>query len=310
MKLKGSLEKFDIRKLSVTALALFALMLALRFWQLWALTDPATGFFTDHSNLTVPLFYALSIGSVLAIVILAYLASGTGSGKTERRKDYPLAVASLLFAVPLALEGVNGLRSLFGYVGSYYTFGDAVKAMGGYIYLVAPVFALLSSLAMILNGVSFFSGSQLIRKLKILILCPALWAFFQTISYFKITVSYVKVSQLMLTIFADAFLMIFLFEYARFVSGIGIRESIHAFYGTGFAAAFLLLATELPNLFFALFDKEKLVVHCEFRLYNLLAALFVIAALLYAARSGKTAEQPTEVPEAAAATGTEATAAE
>ena len=298
MKLKGSLEKFDIRKLSVTALALFALMLALRFWQLWALTDPATGFFTDHSNLTVPLFYALSIGSVLAIVILAYLASGTGSGKTERRKDYPLAVASLLFAVPLALEGVNGLRSLFGYVGSYYTFGDAVKAMGGYIYLVAPVFALLSSLAMILNGVSFFSGSQLIRKLKILILCPALWAFFQTISYFKITVSYVKVSQLMLTIFADAFLMIFLFEYARLISGIGIGDAIHAFYGTGLAAAFLLLATELPNLAMTLFAKDKLVVHCDFALFNLMGAVFVITALLYAMKNGREGPAEASAPEA------------
>ena len=298
MKLKGSLEKFNIKKLSVVTLALSVLMLALRFWQLTALTDPATGFFTDHSNFTVPLFYVLSIGSVLAVVILAYLAGGTGSGKTEPGKNYVLAAASVLFAVPLALEGVNGLRDLFSYVGSYYTFGDAVKAMGGYIYLVAPVFALLSALAMILNGVSFAAGSALIRKLKILLLCPALWAFFQTIGYFKITVSYVKVSQLMLTIFADAFLMIFLFEYARLISGIGIRDSIHAFYGTGLAAAFLLLATEIPNLYFTLFNKEKLVVHCDFALFNLLGAVFVIAALAYAMKNSR--EEPAEesAPEA------------
>lgn len=294
MKLKGSLEKFDIKKLSLVALLLFVLTLALRFWQLFALTDPATGFFTNHSHFTVPLFYVLAIGSVLAIVALAYLASGTGSGKTEHRKDYLLASCSVLFAVPLALEGVNGLRSLVSYMGSYYGFAEAIKAMGGYIYLAAPVFALLSALTMILNGVSFATGAPLIRRLKILLLCPALWAFFLTISYFKITVSYVKVSQLMLTIFADAFLMIFLFEYARFISGIGIRDSIHAFYGSGLAAALLLLATELPNLFFTLFAKEKLVVHCGFGLYNLLGAFFVIAALLYAIRNRQ--EEPAEAP--------------
>lgn len=285
MKLKGSLEKFDVKKLSIVTLVLLVLMLALRFWQLTVLTDPATGFFTDHSNITVPLFYVLAIGSVLAIVVLAYLASGTGTGVTEHKRDIVLGAASVLFAVPLAMEGIAGIRELLTYVKSFYNFKDAVSALGGYIYIVAPIFALLAAAAMLLNGASFFTGKPLIRRLKLLLLCPALWAFFLTISYFKITVSYVKVSQLMLTIFADAFLMIFLFEYARFLSGIGIKESIHSFYGTGFAAAFLLLATELPNLVFTLFAKEKMVVHCDLGPYNLLGALFVIAALVYAMRN-------------------------
>lgn len=285
MKLKGSLEKFDMKKLSVLTLILLALMLALRFWQLTSLTDPETGFFTDHSNFTVPVFYALAVGSVLGVVALAYLASGAGSGEAAHRRDLPLAASSFLFAIPLAMEGVKGLRELIATVSAYYNFKDAVSAMGGYLSVVAPVFALLSAAAMLVNGVSFAAGKPLIRKLKILILCPALWAFFLTISYFKITVSYVKVSQLMLTIFADAFLMIFLFEYARFSSGIGIRDSIHAFYGSGFAAVFLLLATEVPNLFFTLFAKERLVAECDFGLYNLLGACFVITALSYAMRT-------------------------
>lgn len=285
MKLKGSLEKFDMKKLSVVTLILLALMLALRFWQLTSLTDPETGFFTDHSNFTVPVFYALAVGSVLGVVALAYLASGAGSGEAPHRRDLPLAASSFLFAIPLAMEGVKGLRELFATVSAYYNFKEAVSAMGGYLSVVAPVFALLSAAAMLVNGVSFAAGKPLIRKLKILILCPALWAFFLTISYFKITVSYVKVSQLMLTIFADAFLMIFLFEYARFSSGIGIRDSIHAFYGSGFAAVFLLLATEVPNLFFTLFAKERLVAECPFGLYNLLGACFVITALSYAMRA-------------------------
>lgn len=282
MKLKGSLEKLTIKKLSLAALVALALMLALRFWQLLKLTDPANGFFTDHTNFTVPVFYVFSVGAVLAIVVLAYLASGTGSGVTEHRRDIFLGLASVAFAVPLAMQGVDGFRELAMYVRSFYNFKDAVSALGGYIYIVAPVFALLSAVAMLLNGVSFLTGKPLIRKLKLLVLCPALWAFFVTISYFKITVSYVKVSQLMLTIFADAFLMIFLFEYARLTSGIGIKDSVHSFYGTGIAAAFLLLATELPNLYFTLFAKDRLVVHCDFALFNLLGAVFVIAAVRYA----------------------------
>lgn len=285
MKLKGSLKSINIKTLALIAGVLTVLMLALRFYQLTALTDPATGFFTDHTNFTVILFYVLAVGSAAGIVLLAYLASGMGVGKTASARCLPLGIASLLFAVPLAMEGVSGFRALFSHLSSYYGFKDAVSAMGGYISVVAPVFALLAAVAMVLNGVSFLAGKPIIRQLKLLLLCPTLWAFFKTIGYFKITASYVKVSQLMMTIFADAFLMLFLFEYARLISGIGIKDSIHAFYGTGFVAALLLLCTELPNLYFTLFAKEKLIVNCDFGLYNLLAAFFVLAALLYAAQN-------------------------
>lgn len=285
MKLKGSLKSINIKTLALIAGVLTVLMLALRFYQLTALTDPATGFFTDHTNFTVILFYVLAVGSAAGIVLLAYLASGMGVGKTASARCLPLGIASLLFAVPLAMEGVSGFRALFSHLSSYYGFKDAVSAMGGYISVVAPVFALLAAVAMVLNGVSFLAEKPIIRQLKLLLLCPTLWAFFKTIGYFKITASYVKVSQLMMTIFADAFLMLFLFEYARLISGIGIKDSIHAFYGTGFVAALLLLCTELPNLYFTLFAKEKLIVNCDFGLYNLLAAFFVLAALLCAAKN-------------------------
>ncbi|MBQ6067144.1 MAG: hypothetical protein IJK89_10010 [Clostridia bacterium] len=278
------MKSINIKTLALITGVLFVLMLALRFYQLTALTDPATGFFTDHANVTVILFYVLAVGSAVGIVLLAYLASGMGVGKTEDARSLPLGITSALFAAPLAMESVSGFRALFANLSSYYGFKDAVSAMGGYISVVAPAFALLASVAMLLNGVSFLTGKPIIRKLKLLLLCPTLWAFFKTIAYFKITASYVKVSQLMMTIFADAFLMLFLFEYARFISGIGIKDSVHAFYGTGFVAAFLLLATELPNLYFTLFAREKLIVNCDFGLYNLLAALFVLAALLYAAK--------------------------
>ena len=296
MKLKGSFEKLTLKKLAIVTALLTAAMLALRFYQLTALTDPATGFFTDHKNVTVILFYVLAIGTVLCVGALAYLSGGTGGGDIREKRDIPLAVGSFLFAVPLALEFIVGVREISSNLGAYYGLKEAVEAMGGYVSVVAPLFALLSAIAMALNGVSFLMGQLFIRKLKILLLCPALWAFFLTIGYFKITVSYVKVSQLMLTIFADAFLMIFLFEYARLLSGIGILDSIHAFYGSGLAAAFLLLSAELPNLYLKLFAPEKLVIHCELRLFNLAAALFVIAALAYAARNGLPArpEEPAD----------------
>ena len=56
----------------------------------------------------IVLFYVLAVGSAAGIVLLAYLASGMGVGKTENTRCLPLGIASLLFAVPLAMEGVSG----------------------------------------------------------------------------------------------------------------------------------------------------------------------------------------------------------
>lgn len=287
MKYKGSLEKFGLKKLAAVSAGLFGCLFVLRIYQLFCLTDPATGFFTDHANITVPVFYVLAVASVLAVVILAFLASGTGSGETEDKRDIFHAVTSLLFAVPLFSEGMSGFRALSSNMAAFGSFKAAVSETGGYINIVAPVFAVLSAVVLAVNFISFVSGKMIIRKLKILSLCPALWAFFVTINYFKITASYVKVTQLMLTIFADAFLMIFLLEYARFISGIGIKEAMWSFYGTGIVSAALLLTTELPNLAFKLFAPEKLIVDCGFRAYNLIAALFVITAMCYASRNAK-----------------------
>ena len=87
MKLKGTFEKLSLAKLGVIAAALTVVMLALRFYQLTALTDPTTGFFTNHKNVTVLPFYVLAVGAVLCLAALAWLSGGVGSGLTKEKKD-------------------------------------------------------------------------------------------------------------------------------------------------------------------------------------------------------------------------------
>lgn len=279
MKMKGS-SRLTVKTAGVTGAVLFALLFVLRLYQTMRLTDPATGFFTDRSNFTVPVFYVLAIGSVLVTVLLTFLAKKETVTLTENKRDIPHAVTSLLFAASLVLAFKNG----FGV--SPYTEEGRVN----YVAKLIPAFALLTAAVLLVNFISFISGKMIVGKIKILSLIPALWGFFVTINYFTVTASYIRVTQLMLTIFADAFLMLFLLEYARYVSGIGIADAVWAFYATGIVASSLLLVTEIPNLIFRFFMNDNVIVNCEFRFFNLAAALFVITAMCNAAKNMKKTE--------------------
>lgn len=282
MKIKGS-GSIKLKTLSIVSAVLFGLLFALRLYQINALTDPETGFFTDHSNFTVILFYILAIGSVLATVVMAYPANLGKAGKPEAKSPF-LAVGSVLFAVPLAIDGIRGLQEVASASAAFGSFRDAVNSLGGYIFFVAPLFAVLSAVVFVLAAVSFLTGNLFVTKLRICLLIPVLWAFFTTIGYFTITASYIKVAQLMLTIFADAFLMLFLFSFARFVSGIGIEEAHWSFFATGLIAEGLLAAGELPNLLYHLISGGE-IVNCGLKWFNLAALVFVAAALVYGAKS-------------------------
>lgn len=289
MKLKSA-AKYGVKTVLSVSAALFAILFVLRLYQTFALTDPSTGFFTDKSNVTVPLFYILAIGSVIAAVILAYL-SEPGEYEIAEKKNVPHAIASLIFAIALAVEGIGKLSVLITNAGMFGGLKLAIKEAGGYAFAALPVFALLGAAAMIMNFASFLSGKLVIRKLRILSLTPVLWAFFLTISYFTVTASYLKVTQLMVTIFADVFLMLFLFEYARLLSGIGDKEAVWSFFGTGAAAVGLLLCAEIPNLIFAAALPDKAIVNCPFRAVNLAGALFTASAMLMIAKNRKKEEK-------------------
>ena len=81
MKLKASAEKITPSLILGVSGAAFVVFLILRFYQLIKITDSETGFFTDKSDISVILFYVLSIGAVFGVLILSYLSKGIKSVK-------------------------------------------------------------------------------------------------------------------------------------------------------------------------------------------------------------------------------------
>ncbi len=265
----------SLKTVKAVSAVLFGLLLIVRIYQTFALTDGETGFFTK-SNITVPLMFILSAGTAAVVCILCYLIKDFPSGDVKKRTSPLYVGAGLFFAFTLLYEGLKSVKLMLSAGGRFSLMKEAV---GGNVGLVSAVFSLLGAAAVLLSVFTYMKTGTLTGKLKIPMLFPVLWAFAKTLGFFSVTVSYIKISQLFLAIYSAAFLMLFLFENARVTTGIGRKSALWFYYASGIIAAGFCLTTGIPALLAAVFAPEKIVSYCPFELYTLGGGLYALASL-------------------------------
>ena len=283
IKMKRS-ALLSLKTVRTASAVLFGLLLVLRIYQTFMLTDGETGFFTK-SNVTVPLMFILSAGAAAVICILCYLIKDFPAGDVKKRTSPLYAAAGLVFALTLLYEGLKDVKLMMSAGAG---FAAAKEAVGGNVGLIGTVFAVLGAVAVLLSVFSYLKTGTLTGKLKIPMLFPVLWAFAETLGFFAVTVSYIKISQLFLAIDSAAFLMLVLFENARVTTGIGRKSALWFYYATAVIAAGFCFATGLPSLLATIFKPELVVEYCPFELYTLGGGLYALASLFV--RAEETAE--------------------
>lgn len=274
MKLKGN-SGITLEKIKLSSAILFLVLIAVRFYQSFFLTDAATGFFTKN-NLTVPFMFVLAVGAVIAVCILCYISNNLPMGDIKSRPNVLYIIAGVFFSFTLLYDGIEGIRLMMG---PYISFAYMKEAVGGNLGLIAIVFAILGAIAILLSLLIHLKTGSLTGKLRIPMLFPVIWAFARTLEYFSVTVSYIKVSQLFLAIFASAFLMVFLFENARVITGTGRKDAVWFYFASGIIAAGLCFSAGLPSFVAAIAAPEKLVSYAPFELYTLGGGLYALASL-------------------------------
>lgn len=292
MKLKDN-QLFTLKNIKLVSAVLFALLLAVRIYHSLVLTDGATGFFTAN-NVTVPLMFILAIGAVILISAACYITKTLPAGDVKEKPPVPYIAAGAFFSFVLLYDGLMGVKTMLQAGGGL---SGMKAAAGGSLGVISAVFALLGALAVLASLFIYIKTGSLTGKLSIPMLFPVVWAFAKTLEFFSVTVSYIKVSQLFLAIFSAAFLMIFLFENARVLTGIGRKGSLWFFFATGIIAAGFCLCTGIPALLVAVFAPEKTVSYCPFELYTLGGGLYALASVFSRAQENETAEITENVTE-------------
>ncbi len=263
MKLKGAAKNMKAGLPAAVAAVLWGAFALLRAYQSLALIDPATGFFTNKSNITVPLFYILAVGAPLITLLLFYLCPLSKAEGIPIKRNLPHACAGLLLAALIVSDAIR-----------QFTAPERTR-----LILVSGVLGVLAAASLVLTAVSFLSGAELLKKVKPLHVAPALWALTRTVSVFAVNAPYLRNSGLLTCLFADMFLMLFFFEYARKATAVLGDANSPAFLTTGFAAAGLQLAAFITGAV-SLLPGRSAFLHAEFSAYRIAAALFCLTAVI------------------------------
>lgn len=230
--------------LNIVFLGVFLIAAFIRLYQLAANYDYTTGFFINHNNPTVYIFYALCVLITFGFIMTEKLHSDPET-LTSAKPGALAGIGQLLLGVIMLIGGFKLFSNLTPYFGIISSEGFKVfsKQIGGIVFLLIPIFQVLSGLVFILHSVSSFTKQNFASKLSVLNLLPVFWGLFKVIECFTVTASYLKQSEIFVEVFTYVFAMIAFLGYARWLANIGVKESGVFFRPTSvLASGFSLLA--------------------------------------------------------------------
>ena len=313
MKIKGSVKKMPAIVPVLAAVIPGAALIALRLMQSLNSISPETGFFYDRSDFTVTLFYILAGCAALLPPVLAYLCPLSRAEGFASEKRPLHALFCLLFAVAIVWDILvyadlftNRQNDFLFFVriddGSFSVLTAGNKLFSGTnsrLPAATCIAGFLACVSLVVCASAFFLGRPYTKKARLLHIFPVFWAMCKTMSYLPINVSFLQNSALLLCIFGDMFLMIFLFEYARKVTGIAGDGNSPSYLATALSAAVFQLAAAVTGIVGMLPGRTPFL-YAEFAPYRIAAALFCITAVAVLLRDTAPDYVPGPKPEPAA----------
>lgn len=259
--------------------AALVVMLPIRLYQLFALTEFETGFFTS-SHITVTIIYALAIIIPLAFMLLSFISRELPSPMLPVGKNYVLGISSLVFAAALFYDGIKNLLDIFPSITSSVQIVLSVAATnieesGGYALVFRILFAFLSFIWFAVFAVSNLGGNASYKNYKLLALAPVCWATARLIVYLTSPVGFAKVAELVFELYMLLFFMLFFLTSARISTGVFTVDSMWGIYGYGFSAALFAALVTIPKIVLVAVGKNT-VNGFEFEPSDLGAFIFII----------------------------------
>lgn len=295
-KIKGSLTKPEPSVIVAAAALSLCALLPLRVYQVSALIDPETGFFTQ-SSFTVPLFYVLLAVVVIAVMVTSYLNNKAGRARDLTVKSKPLGIVSAITAFTLMFDAVYQMYSYIEIKAEYnpmteqLTQSQYLSKSGATIMLLQAVFGVFAAFFFWIYTVACFSGKTKLKGYKLLSIAPILWAICRIIIRFIRKISFINISDLLLELFMLVFIITFTLAFAQVVTKVTPEIVAWRLYGCGIPAALLAFLISVPRLFLIIIGHaDSLVPNYGFNPCDLAFALF-IPMFLYNTATAKKAEE-------------------
>lgn len=283
MKNKSIASGFGIGVIIMAIAAVVAL--PIRTMQFFTVLEGESGFYRE-ADWSVYLLYG-----VLALSIVAILVYGIFSRK---RLDYSLEVSkrpgmgmvSMAAALGVLLDAAFCITSAMKIeeISSGLSTANYVEGMtqgDGVILTAEAVFAVFTSIYLVVLGFSYLSGKTNGSEYRLISLAPVIWSIFRLVYRFKRTISFVRVSDLLFEMIMICFMIMFFFAFAQVNSRVGGKGNEWKIAAYGIPAALLALVCFIPRFIVTITGNAQLLYsysaaeYCDFGV-----ALFIISAVL------------------------------
>ncbi len=287
MKIKNSVQSISA-DISVVLMCVGILVACpMRIFQMLKNVDPATGFYINYDSVMIIILYAVLALVAVLILVLSYLSGRIPASIAPKGRQVPLAITSLVFALTLFYDSVSKY-----FVGTQET-ATIIQNTGStsMIHHFRSLAAVLAGLYLIVLFISYISGNELYKKVKILSLMPLFWTLARILERITVVISIVRVSELLFEICALVFLMMFFMSFARVVSDVNSKGSMWSVIACGSVAAMFIMTFAVPRLMLTLTgNQESLVAGFPLNWADLGAVLFVLTFVVTSLRKGYSVE--------------------
>lgn len=287
MKIKNSVQSISA-DISVVLMCVGILVACpVRIFQMLKNVDPATGFYINYDSVMIIILYAVLALVAVLILVLSYLSGRIPASIAPKGRQVPFAITSLVFALTLFYDSVSKY-----FVGTQET-ATIIQNTGStsMIHHFRSLAAVLAGLYLIVLFISYISGNELYKKVKILSLMPLFWTLARILERITVVISIVRVSELLFEICALVFLMMFFMSFARVVSDVNSKGSMWSVIACGSVAAMFIMTFAVPRLMLTLTgNQESLVAGFPLNWADLGAVLFVLTFVVTSLRKGYSVE--------------------
>ncbi|MBQ6267922.1 MAG: hypothetical protein IJK64_09165 [Clostridia bacterium] len=277
--MKTATEKTGLGGLWIVFIIAVIAALPLRVLQYLRVIEVGTGFYTGLHWSIFALFGVLAAAMLLCVILglarrnrVGYLRDG--SRHVAAGLLALLAAASAFYDALLCLNADFGLGLPISLPGQ-----TELAAAETRVILLEGVFGLLAGLFLLLYGISMLSGRSLGGTFyRLLTLAPVLWSIFRMIFRFTRTISYIRVSDLLLEMLMLIFLILFFMALAQCEAQVGDKKIPWKLAGYGLPAALFGLLCFLPRaLMIAIGRADVIYAYSTLEYCDLALALFALA---------------------------------
>lgn len=196
-----------------------ALVVVFRGWLAPAQRDIDTGLFTTSNTLII-----LMLGAVVLLAAFVYLLRGTPRQEIRHRPALLLSVTLLVVGAAMVLFGLLELLARVGILRFYIVSEVLVEAaaLSRLLQWLQTLFCLLGGVALVRYGLVLASENGTRSGAATWsLLAPVMWVWFVLANYEMSYASMVRLSDGFFTLMMYVFEMVFLFAFARYMSGVG-----------------------------------------------------------------------------------------